>query len=155
MSRSKKRRSRGKGLAPSKPASPPVPATVTQVQIEHERSFSGPLPPPDFLRQYDAVVPGLADRIVRMAEKQETHRHGLEKQVVAAEIKRAYLGMASGLLVALFGLTIGGILLYHEKVVVGSIFAGGTLVSIVGVFVYGVGQRRKEREAKARIMTGG
>ena len=34
----------------------------------------GPLPPPGMLRQFDEVVPGLAERIVSMAERNQTDR---------------------------------------------------------------------------------
>jgi uncharacterized membrane protein len=136
--------------------SPAQVATISQLKIEQRSSaFAGPLPPPEHLKQYDEVLPGLADRIVQMAEKQASHRHTMESQVVTAEIKRAYLGMGSGFIVAMLGLTIGGLLVYLEKTVVGSIFFGATLVSLVGVFVYGAHERRKERETKTKIMTGG
>ena len=36
-------------------------------------SFSGPLPPPELLKQYDEVVPGAADRIISMAEAEQAH----------------------------------------------------------------------------------
>jgi len=32
-------------------------------------SFSGPLPPPEILEKYNQVVPGLAERIITMAEQ--------------------------------------------------------------------------------------
>lgn len=47
-----------------------------------QRSFSGPLPPPDLLREYNQIVPGLAERIARMAEKEQDHRHYFERKLV-------------------------------------------------------------------------
>ena len=42
----------------------------TQItQIQHA-SFSGPIPPPNILAGYNAIEPGLADRIMKMAEHQ-------------------------------------------------------------------------------------
>jgi hypothetical protein len=35
---------------------------------------SGPLPPPEELERIDQIVPGGADRLLRMAEKEQTHR---------------------------------------------------------------------------------
>lgn len=89
-----------------------------------------------------------------MAERQESHRHDLEGRAVQADIRRGYFGMSSGLVVALVGLAIGGYLLSLGQKVEGSLFAGSTLAAIVGVFVYGTGQRRKEREEKTRILSG-
>ena len=52
---------------------PEVPAEVLQKADETRivsvsRAFSGPLPPPDVLRQYDKAVPGSAERIMKIAE---------------------------------------------------------------------------------------
>lgn len=49
-------------------------AVVRAVSIE----VSGPIPPPQVLRQYDGIVPNGADRIVRLAEDQIHHRHSME-----------------------------------------------------------------------------
>ncbi len=38
------------------------------VRSEHLSIHQGPLPAPEQLAQYDSVYPGLADRIVKMAE---------------------------------------------------------------------------------------
>jgi Predicted membrane protein (DUF2335) len=35
---------------------------------------SGPLPPPSELEKIDQIIPGGADRLLRMAEKEQTHR---------------------------------------------------------------------------------
>jgi len=105
--------------------SPPETQAIGSIQIQ-QSAFSGPIPPPEFLQKYNEILPGLADRLVRMAEKQEDHRHALERSAVKAEITRGYIGQASGLIVALTGLAIGGWLLYRDKPVAGSLFAGGT-----------------------------
>lgn len=34
-------------------------------------SFSGPIPPPQFLERYEKILPGSADRIVTMAENEQ------------------------------------------------------------------------------------
>jgi len=52
------------------------------IQTVSQQTFSGPIPPPEMLGQYDAIQNGLADRIVSMAESQQTHRQSLEKQSV-------------------------------------------------------------------------
>ncbi len=36
--------------------------------------FQGALPPPSMFGQYDQVLPGSADRIMAMAEKEQAHR---------------------------------------------------------------------------------
>ena len=39
-----------------------------------EVSFSGPLPPPEMLGEYEKVLPGAADRIICLAEKEQDIR---------------------------------------------------------------------------------
>lgn len=48
--------------------SPQVRAIVCQ-------HFQGPVPPPSMLKKYDQLVPGLANRLVELTEKEQAHRH--------------------------------------------------------------------------------
>ena len=41
-------------------------------------ALSGPLPPPEMLAQYEEILPGAAERILSMAERQAEHRQKLE-----------------------------------------------------------------------------
>lgn len=51
-------------------------STNQEVTVQHEQHlFSGPLPAPDVPRGYDELLPGAAERIIRMAEKEQTHTH--------------------------------------------------------------------------------
>ncbi len=64
-------------------------------------SFSGPVPPPAVLREYNEILPGaeFADRIVRMAEKEQDHRHRQEDRVVSifsrGQVFALILGLAA------------------------------------------------------------
>ncbi len=49
------------------PPAQPKPPIASQISIS-AASFSGPLPPPVMLQQYNQVFPGCGERIVRMAE---------------------------------------------------------------------------------------
>ena len=64
-----------------------------------EVSFSGPLPPPGVLESYEKVLPGSAERIFTMAEKQIEHRMYLEKVVLESGAKRANLGIYAAVIV--------------------------------------------------------
>jgi len=55
---------------------------ITQVQ-----QWSGPLPAPESLAKYDNIVPGAAERILVMAEKEQNHRHHTEDKTA----KRQYV----------------------------------------------------------------
>jgi uncharacterized membrane protein len=45
-------------------------------------AWHGPLPPPESLKQYDVIVPGAAERILLMAEKEMEHRHQRENRTL-------------------------------------------------------------------------
>ena len=109
------------------------------------RSFSGPIPPPQILEQYDLILPGAAERILKMAEDQSSHRRSLEKQIVQAEIRQVRLGQILGFIIAIFGLTVSALIAIFGSAVAGGIIGIGTLASLVGVFMYG-SKTRAEQE---------
>ena len=47
---------------------------MLQAHVEKREIFEGPLPHPDQLRQYEQVLPGIAERIVKMAEEEQRVR---------------------------------------------------------------------------------
>ncbi len=56
-------------------------------------SFSGPLPPPNILEGYEKIIPGAADRIITMAEKQSNHRQSLENIIIRSNTRNESIGM--------------------------------------------------------------
>ena len=69
-------------------------------------SFSGPLPPPSMYGEYDRVLPGSAERILEMAEREQAHRVAMEGTALQASTKDSKLGQYFGFSLAL--LCIGG-----------------------------------------------
>ena len=139
--------------------SPPPPGEhakgilISQHQ-ELTTSFSGPLPHPEVLRQYDEIVPGLATRIVAQAERQTDHRISLETKVIDSDTRRSRHGLVCGFIVSLT-CVVGGIitvLMGHDWA--GTTIATAAVVALASVFVYGTATRRSERTEKAKIMTG-
>ena len=55
--------------------------------------FSGPIPPPSIIEGYERVLPGSADRIITMAEKQSEHRQKMEEKMISAESRDSLLGI--------------------------------------------------------------
>lgn len=52
------------------------------------RRFSGPLPPPALLNQYDQIVPGSAKEIIRMSTIQREHTMKIESALADSEVDR-------------------------------------------------------------------
>lgn len=102
-----------------------------------ESSHSGPLPDGDTLIKYDSVIPNGADRIMKMAERQQEHRMDIESKVIAGQVKQSKLGQIFGLIIGIVGIGCGTFLAYSGAKTVGGIIAGGTVISLVSVFVIG------------------
>ncbi len=110
--------------------------------------YSGPIPPPDLFRQYDEVLPGAAERILAMAERQSEHRQKMETTVINGDDKRATQGQLCGFIVAMTTVIGGFILIALGKDGIGISTIFGSLATLTGMFIYGSISRRKEREKK-------
>jgi uncharacterized membrane protein len=80
---------------------------VYSAQIAQMQQISGPVPSPDILRAYDEMTPGLADRIVRMAEQEAEHRRKIEFEIVSIQGLDQKSYRRSELMGQILGLTIG------------------------------------------------
>lgn len=120
---------------------PPVSVVSTSV-------YSGPLPPSVEMEKYEAICPGAADRILRMAEKQSDHRQSIEAATIETMNRRSILGVIFAFIITIAAFILAGVCFYfgHAKAGVG-IF-GVTLATIVGTFIYGTNSDKREREAK-------
>lgn len=58
-----------------------------------QSEFSGPIPPPNMIKGYEAILPGAADRIITMAEKQSSHRQEMERKIISTESRDSLLGI--------------------------------------------------------------
>lgn len=116
--------------------------------VNRQNFFSGPLPHPTDLEHYNRIIPGAAERILTMAENQSKHRQGLEAQVIKSDIANSKLGLIFGFIVGLGGIISGALIIIFSGQIVGGFISFTSLAALVGVFVYGSKQRRKEREQK-------
>jgi uncharacterized membrane protein len=48
-------------------------------------SYSSPLPPPEVLSKYQAINPQFVEIIIRYIEKEQTHRHFKEQEIIKLE----------------------------------------------------------------------
>jgi len=128
------------------------PALLT---IKHQSSsFSGPLPPPEMLKEYNEVLPGMANRILAMAENQSVHRLEIEKKGVANEITLSQRGQWCAFAFAILALISGTVLVAMGHAAAGGVITGVPFASIVSAFLYSTYQKRKERADRAKVMTG-
>jgi len=83
-----------------------------------------------------------------MAEKQQLHRQGLEKEVVGSNSKDQRLGLILGFILALFVAAGGFWLLDIGKDGFGIAAVISSIGTPGGIFVWGRIQQRKERQEK-------
>ena len=125
--------------------------------------WEGPLPPPVALGQYEDVLPGSAERIMRMTEAQAEHRIQqernasqreddrvqIEKTAVVADSRRGYIGLIFGFVISLIIISVGAYIAVSVQPWVGASIIGGNIAGLAWVFVHGTNTRRRERERKA------
>jgi len=117
--------------------SPSLTKTTTVVQHAVAMQLSGPLPPPEILGGYEQVVPGSAQRILSMAELNQTHRHAMEAQEQRNHAHQISAGQVFAFILGAIGLTGGLILAWNGKSFVGLTAFIGTMVMLVGAYLYG------------------
>ena len=127
---------------------PPKESLQIQKQAQIQQIYSGPLPQPEDLEKYNTIVPGAAERIIIMAEKQAKHRQELEKIAIKSGDRNSLLGQIFGFIIGLAAISAGSYGIYKGVNLGGIATIISTIGALVYVFVYGSQQRRKERENK-------
>jgi uncharacterized membrane protein len=102
------------------------------------------------LEKYNLAMPGLAERIICMAEQQARHRQELEKTVVNSNTFVQKVGPFLGFIVAMTAVVGGTFLVLRGKDGYGLAAIIAALASLAGVFIYGKKQQRKELDDKAQ-----
>jgi hypothetical protein len=74
--------------------------------IQRSEEFSGPLPHPEHMKQYQEIDPSLPTRIVDMAESNLNHKKTIEKITVIGGLAMGFLGWATPTCIASY-------VLYH------------------------------------------
>ncbi|MBF0117028.1 MAG: hypothetical protein HQM04_18540 [Magnetococcales bacterium] len=61
----------------------PRPNQTVQSKVVHQvASFSGPIPDPNSLKLYGDIDPSIPDRLISLAERQESHRLVIEQRMM-------------------------------------------------------------------------
>lgn len=97
-----------------------------------QSEFSGPIPPPNIIKGYEDVLPGSADRIIQMAEKQMEHRQDMEVIMTRSESRDGLLGV-------LFAFTLGICSLIASVVIVVMVPQNAGAISSAVLGVTGIG----------------
>ena len=100
-----------------------------------QQHWSGPLPPPEQLARFDDVLPGTAERIIKMAESEGAHAREVQMRAVRATVRLQHIGqvmafvLAAGAIIAAYAWALAG----HDWVAVTFVASG--LVGLAVAFL--------------------
>jgi len=83
-----------------------------------------------------------------MAERQAAHRQEMEKKQLQSEITDSRLGVIFAFILCLATIASGTYCILNGFSISGTLIAGTGLTGLVGVFIYGTRQNRKEKEKR-------
>lgn len=105
--------------------------------------FSGPLPLPSHLDQYNHIVPGAGERILKMAENQSQHRQECEKREIKDNSRNSLLGLLFGFSICLLVIGSGVYLIVVGKTTEGLIGLLVPMATLVTAFIWGKDSKKK------------
>jgi uncharacterized membrane protein len=112
--------------------------TVTQVVVrESIESFSGQLPHPSHFEQYENILPGSADRILKLNEQRQEHQMDWESYALRSENRYRLLGLASGLCVSLALIISAVVCALNDQEVVGGALVAAAATGMVWNLIQG------------------
>jgi uncharacterized membrane protein len=113
------------------------------------KRFIGPLPPPEDLEKYNEVVPGLAERIVKLTENQSSHRIEIEKLAISSQLSESKRGQYMGFILALVCIGSSVFLALNNQHIVASVLGGSTVIGLVTIFFAGKKEQKRDLEQKS------
>ena len=144
-----------KDIAQSKPLPPELPESIPEdikeeiiSRIVLQEQYSGPMAHPRIAAGWEQLLPGSADRILVMAEEQQSHRMQQENRGQQAAIERDKRAMNRGFVLALILMLLSAFALYLGSDLVGFGFVATSVVSLAGVFLYSYRSARQELREK-------
>ena len=121
------------------PAGPVAPPTVPL--------YSGPIPSPATLARYEKAVPGAADRIMTIAERELAQQQTIEMAAISNAARRGLAWLGLWIVIALAGLMLAGVLTVLGQPVLGFAVAMLAITAFTGALAYGTRPRSKDRAA--------
>jgi len=114
--------------------------------IVSRQFFSGPLPLPSILREYNEIQPDFAERLLRLTEEEARHRHEITRRSQSMAAVETFIGQLFGLIVALSAFGASAWFAYLGHPVSASVIGGTTILGLVSVFVTGRRWRQSETD---------
>ncbi|MCF8111204.1 MAG: DUF2335 domain-containing protein [Desulfobacteraceae bacterium] len=115
-----------------------------QQQLIKAEQFSGPVPHPEILRQYDEILPGAAERILSMAESESEHQKDMDKTAIHLKSQENKRGQIFALITVILAFSTATACAYLGATTPAGIIGGTTVVGLVAVFITGRSKNSQE-----------
>lgn len=115
-------------------------------------SWTGPLPPPGALREYEQLLPGAGERIVALAERQVAHRHMLERWTVNSSVRIEQRGQWIAATIGVLAIACGTYLMATDHDGWGFATIVTAIAGLLGAAVFG--RRFQTRQLDEQMVEG-
>jgi len=119
-------------------------------QLAFSREHRGPLPAPEDFKEYENILPGAADRILKMAEEVTYAKTGELSKRTDIESRNSLIGLMAAIILALLFLGMSFFMVLKGYPIAGIIGFISELGALVYTFVYGSKARYNEKRSKSK-----
>lgn len=137
--------------SPPKPAEQPGEQRTVVAHQQTIKRYSGPIPAPEALEHYNRIVPGAADRIIRMAELEQQSRLDNSRLDVTERIKFFRRGQWMAFSLALTALGIGTALSFEGMLTLAGILFGTVVLGLATAFLGAKMSKPKDESPKGQV----
>lgn len=116
-------------------------AEITEIYVE---SYSGPLPPPSVLVEYDKIVPGSAKLFIDSLHNQTNSRINNEDIVTKSNVSLAKNGQIMAFILTIFILLLASSFQFMGFTTFAVTLSSTTIIALVTVFITGRYYKQKE-----------
>jgi len=99
--------------------------------------FSGPMPHPRHLREYDEILPGAAERILVMAERAQSHNAEMEGLIIRGEVYDQKLGLWLGFAALIVLVGLASLFGFIGNIAMAALLLSAAALGVISVFVTG------------------
>lgn len=123
------------------------------VMASYEEKYSGPIPHPKHLEAYENICKGLADRLVKMAEAQQSHRFNIENKAITEQVGSNKRGQWFAFILAILFVCVCVFVMAIVNSIVGVIMIA---IVAIGIFaLYKDGKMSISADLKNKRVSGG
>lgn len=98
------------------------------------QQYSGPMPDPSSMEHYEQILPGSAERLLTLVEKQTNHRLKMENKTVNWNLTLDSFGLLFAFIIVLV-ILLGSFYLMYHGIKGSSLILGVPVVLIVAYFI--------------------